>query len=31
VDFPVEDGHRVPILHAVSVKACDPPSELMLY
>ena len=31
VDFPVEDGHRVPILHADSVKACDPPAELMLY
>ena len=31
VDFPVEDGHRVPIVHAESVKACDPPSELMLY
>jgi uncharacterized repeat protein (TIGR03943 family) len=31
VDFPVEDGHRVPIMHAASVKACDPPSELMLY
>jgi uncharacterized repeat protein (TIGR03943 family) len=31
VDFPVEDGHRVPILHAESVKACDPPAELMLY
>jgi uncharacterized repeat protein (TIGR03943 family) len=31
VDFPVEDGHRVPVLHAESVKACDPPAELMLY
>ncbi len=31
VDFPVEDGHRLPIVHADSVKACDPPAELMLY
>ena len=31
VSFPVEDGHRLPILHAESVKACDPPAELMLY
>jgi uncharacterized repeat protein (TIGR03943 family) len=31
VDFPVEDGHRIPVVHAESVKACDPPAELMLY
>jgi uncharacterized repeat protein (TIGR03943 family) len=31
VDFPVEDGHRLPIVHAESVQACDPPAELMLY
>ncbi len=31
VTFPVEDGRRIPVVHAESVKACDPPSELMLY
>ena len=31
VDFPVEDGHRVPVVHAESIKPCDPPAELMLY
>ena len=31
VTFPVENGRRVPVIHADSVTACEPPSEAMLY
>ena len=31
VSFPVENGHRIPVLQAVSAAKCDPPAELMLY
>ena len=31
VDFPMENGRRVPIIHATKVVATDPPAEAMLY
>ena len=31
VTFPLENGRRVPVIHAESVAACEPPSEAMLY
>ena len=31
VTFPMENGRRVPIIHASKVVACEPPSEAMLY
>ena len=31
VSFPMENGRRVPIIHATSVAPTDPPSEAMLY
>ena len=31
VDFPMENGRRVPIIHATKVAATDPPAEAMLY
>ena len=31
VTFPLENGRRVPLIHADTVAACEPPSEAMLY
>ena len=31
VEFPLENGRRIPIIHAQTVTPCDPPSEAMLY
>jgi uncharacterized repeat protein (TIGR03943 family) len=31
VTFPVEGGHRIPVVQATSLKVCDPPAEAMLY
>ena len=31
VEFPLENGRRMPIIHAQTVSPCDPPSEAMLY
>ena len=31
VEFPLENGRRMPIIHAQTVASCDPPSEAMLY
>jgi uncharacterized repeat protein (TIGR03943 family) len=31
VEFPIEGGHTIPILRAISVKQIDPPEETMLY
>ena len=31
VTFPVENGRRIPLIHADKVTACEPPSEAMLY
>lgn len=31
VSFPLESGHRIPVVQAVSAAKCDPPAELMLY
>ena len=31
VDFPLENGHRIPMVHAQTATPCDPPSEAMLY
>ena len=31
VTFPLENGRRVPLVHADKVTPCDPPSEAMLY
>ncbi len=31
VEFPLENGRRVPIIHAQTATPCDPPSEAMLY
>lgn len=31
VEFPLENGRRVPIIHAQSVAQTDPPAEAMLY
>ncbi len=31
VEFPLENGHRIPIIHAQTATPCDPPSEAMLY
>ena len=31
VEFPLENGRRIPIIHAQAATPCDPPSEAMLY
>lgn len=31
VEFPLENGRRIPIIHAQTATPCDPPSEAMLY
>ena len=31
VEFPLENGHRIPVIHAQAATPCDPPSEAMLY
>ena len=31
VEFPLENGRRIPIIHAQTATQCDPPSEAMLY
>ena len=31
VEFPLENGRRIPIVHAQTATPCDPPAEAMLY